>query len=317
MDGPRHLFTVLTPTYNRAHTLPRVYESLREQTLQDFEWVVVDDGSSDGTRELVLAWQQEARFPIHYFWQENQHKKTAFNRGVREARGELLVALDSDDSLDMNALYTMAQAWQALLPEERMRFVAITGLCARPDGRIVGDMFPEDVIDATVLDMAFKHQVKGEKFGCMRTEVLRQFPFPEDVSGFVPESLVWRAIGRAGYLTRFVNQVFRVYHDSDDSLSVEGRTAERHALGLWLLARDTVVECLPWFRHAPKEFLKAAARYTRFGLHLKRQKQEPPPGSELRGWAARSLVVAMWPFGALLYLRDRMRGTQPGGAAVA
>ena len=64
----RHLFTVLTPTYNRAHTLERAYRSLCEQTYQDFEWVVIDDGSTDGTRELVLGWQQEARFPIHYAW---------------------------------------------------------------------------------------------------------------------------------------------------------------------------------------------------------------------------------------------------------
>src|SRR5690606_22061006 len=144
---------------------------LREQTLQDFEWVVGDDGSSDGTRELVLAWQQEARFPIHYFWQENQHKKTAFNRGVREARGELLVALDSDDSLDRNALYTMAQAVGG-------GDVARPGLGERQDGRSVGGLFREEGIVGAVLHMAFQHQVKGEKFGCMRTEVLRQFPFP-------------------------------------------------------------------------------------------------------------------------------------------
>lgn len=310
MDGPCHLFTVLTPTYNRAHTLPRVYDSLRDQTLQDFEWVVVDDGSSDNTRDLIASWQQEARFPINYLWQENQHKKTAFNRGVHAARGELLVALDSDDSLDTNALYTMAQTWHAMLPEERQRFFAITGLCARPDGRIVGDMFPKDILDATVLEMTFKHRVAGEKFGCMRTDVLRLFPFPEDIPGFVPESLVWRAIARAGYLTRFVNQVFRIYHDSSDSLSRQGREPGRHALGLWLLARDTVVECLPWFRYQPKEFFKAAARYTRFKQHLKHLNQPLPPGTELHGWGARVLITVMWPVGALLYVRDHLSARQ-------
>src|SRR5690554_5503093 len=130
----RHLFTVLTPTYNRAHTLERVYSSLEEQSFQDFEWVIVDDGSTDDTRERVREWQQQARFPIHYFWQENQHKKTAFNKGVREAHGELIVALDSDDSLDMNALDTMAQVWNDIPPPERSKFVAITGLCERPGG---------------------------------------------------------------------------------------------------------------------------------------------------------------------------------------
>ena len=90
MSAQRHLFTVLTPTYNRAHTLARVYDSLCAQIFQDFEWVVVDDGSTDNTRELVEHWCQTAVFPINYVWQPNQHKKTAFNRGVREARGELV-----------------------------------------------------------------------------------------------------------------------------------------------------------------------------------------------------------------------------------
>ncbi len=307
MSTRRHFFTVLTPTYNRAHTLQRVYDSLCDQSFQDFEWVIVDDGSTDNTSELIAEWAQAASFPIHYVWQANQHKKTAFNRGVREAQGELIVALDSDDSLDTNALDAMARAWDEIPVDQRSRYIAITGLCATPDGHIVGDMFPRDLIDATSLDMAFKYHVRGEKFGCMRTDVLRKFPFPEDVEGFVPESLVWRAMARAGYLTRFVNQVFRVYYDSADSLSSQGKATQQHALGLWLLAQDTVVECLPWFRYSPKEFFIAAARYTRFALHLKRGHQPIPPGRRLRGWGACALVGLMWPVGALLYLRDRSR----------
>lgn len=304
----RHLFTVITPTFNRAHTLERAYLSLREQSFQDFEWVIVDDGSTDGTRALVVYWQQEASFPIHYVWQKNQHKKTAFNRGVKKARGELVVVLDSDDSLDTNALYAMAGAWAGIPEVERPRFVAITGLCARPNGNIVGDMFPRDVFDATALDMTFKYHIKGEKFGCLRTDVLLQFPFPEEVAGFVPESLVWRAIARAGYLTRFVNQVFRVYHDSADSLTKQSRdSGQQHALGLWLLAQDTVVECLPWFRYQPQAFLMAAARYTRFSLHLRHVNEPIPLGRGLRGIGPRALVGLMWPVGALLYMRDRAR----------
>ncbi len=314
MSSRRFAFTVLTPTYNRAHTLERVYRSLVDQTFQDFEWLVVDDGSTDNTRELVAGWQQEARFPIRYVWQENAHKKAAFNRGVAQAQGELLVALDSDDSLDVNALYAMRQVWSGLDAHEQERFVAVTGLCARPDGKVVGDMFPADVFDATVLDMTFKHRVKGEKFGCMRTAVLREFPFPEDNAGFVPESLVWRAIARAGYLTRFVNQVFRVYHDSDDSLSSQGKAGAQHALGLWLLAHDTINNCLPWFRYHPREFLLSAARYTRFGLHLKQQGFAAPV-SRLNGLAPPLLVGLMWPAGVAMYVRDQARMQRRGEPA--
>ncbi|MGG5143650.1 glycosyltransferase family 2 protein [Alcaligenes sp. SJTW-7] len=303
----RHLFTVLTPSYNRAHTLERVYRSLCEQTCQDFEWVVVDDGSTDGTRELVQGWQQQAPFPIRYAWQENRHKKAAFNHGVALAQGELVVALDSDDTLLVNALYDMAQIWADIPLQERAGYAGITGLCVRPDGKVVGDMFPKDVFDASALDISFRYHVRGEKFGCLSTAVLRRFPFPDQIDGFVPESLVWRAIARAGYKNRFVNIVFRVYHDSPDSLSVQGKTSQQHALGLWLLAQDTVVKCLPWFRYEPKAFLMAAARYTRFGLHLRASGRTPPAGYGLEGLASYLLVALMWPVGAALYLRDKRR----------
>lgn len=302
------LFTVLTPTYDRAHTLPRAYESLCAQTCRDFEWCIVDDGSTDGTRELVMAWQAQSPFPIHYVWQHNQHKKTAFNRGVAQANGELIVALDSDDTLSPDALASMAQAWQALDADRRTDYVGIIGLCARPDGHIVGDRYPDDVQDMVSLDMTFRHHVRGEKFGCLRTAVLRQFPFPESIPGFVPESLVWRAIARAGYLTRFVNQVFRVYYDSPDALSHQGGQAGRHALGLWLLAHDTVAHCLPWLRDDPMAFLKAAARYTRFRLHLRHDGVDLPADRRLTHPLSWALVLAMWPLGAALYLRDRLRG---------
>jgi len=286
-----------------------VYASLCGQTFRDFEWVVVDDGSTDDTRTLVRAWRREAPFPIRYSWQANRHKKSAFNRGVRQARGELIVALDSDDSLRGDALAAMAGIWNGMTPAERDRHVAVTGLCATTRGRIVGDRFPRDGMDATVLDMVFRYRVRGEKFGCMRTDVLRRFPFPEDVPGFVPESLVWRAIARAGYLSRFVNQIFRIYHDSDDSLSRQGRDGALHALGLLLLARDTLVECWPWFVHRPSEFFKAGARYTRFALHARRAGQAPPSRYRLSGWRAYALVSLMWPLGALLYVRDRVRAS--------
>lgn len=316
MVGWRHLFSVVTPTFNRAHTLGRVYQSLREQSFQDFEWVVVDDGSTDETQSLVSAWQREASFPIHYVWQANQHKKTAFNNGVRHARGEWLVALDSDDALDPNALYNMSRAWDDIPAGDRARYVAITGLCAQSDGRIVGDMYPQDVLDTTSLDMTFRYHVRGEKFGCLRTDVLRQFPFPEDIPGFVPESLVWRAIARAGYLTRFVNQVFRVYFNSGDSLSRQGRGAEsaRHALGLWLLSYDTVEHCLAWFRYQPGSFFMAAARYTRFALHMRDSGQARPGGRRLTHSGSRMLVILMWPVGAGLYVRDRFSAARRASA---
>ena len=98
------LLTVCTPTYNRAHTLPRLYESLVRQTSQDFEWLVVDDGSTDNTRELVDGWVAEGRIRIRYVYKENGGKPSAHNLGVRMAAGELFFCVDSDDYLTDNAV---------------------------------------------------------------------------------------------------------------------------------------------------------------------------------------------------------------------
>lgn len=306
----RYQFTILTPTYNRAHTLSRVYQSLAEQDLRDFEWLIIDDGSTDNTKAVVKQWQQEADFPIRYIWQPNQHKKTALNRGISVTQGELIVALDSDDALEPNALNDMARIWRDIPLQERRHYAAITGLCKSPSGAIVGDIYPYDVFDANPLDLQFKFAVKGEKFGCLSTSVMQRFPFPESILGFVPESLVWRSIARAGYKTRFVNQVYRVYYDSSDSLSEQGRSnASQHALGLWLLAQDTLVNCTPWLHYSPIDFFKAAARYTRFGLHMRQQAIKRPAGYGLRGVTAVALVCSMAPVGALLFLRDKIRAS--------
>lgn len=306
----RYQFTVLTPTYNRAHTLNRVYDSLSEQDLQDFEWIIIDDGSTDNTKTVVAQWQQEADFPIRYIWQPNQHKKTAFNQGVRVAQGELIVALDSDDALEPNALNDMARTWRDIPVSERDQYAAITGLCKTPGGAVVGDIYPYDQFDANPLDLQFKFAIKGEKFGCLSTAVMQRFPFPENIPGFVPESLVWRSIARAGYKTRFVNQVYRVYYESADSLSEQGRSnAAQHALGLWLLAHDTVVNCIPWLHYKPSEFFKAAARYTRFGLHMRQQAIKRPVGYTLHGATAVALVYSMAPMGLVLFLRDKIRAS--------
>lgn len=98
------MLTIFTPTYNRAHLLPNLYQSLLNQKRVDFEWLIVDDGSTDGTEELVNQWIEEAVLTIRYFRKENSGKHTAINKGVQLAKGELFLIVDSDDVLAENAL---------------------------------------------------------------------------------------------------------------------------------------------------------------------------------------------------------------------
>lgn len=300
------LFTVFTATHNRKLTLPRVYESLCRQTLRDFEWLIVDDGSTDDTEELVAVWQREGRLDIRYVWQKSGHKKTAFNHGVRLARGKLFLPLDSDDACVPEALERLAHHWWAIPDEQRDGFSAVTALCRDEEGRIVGDPFPQDVLDSNPMELRYVHRVGGEKWGFQRTAVLRQFPFPEDVLGLVPEDVVWAPIGRE-YKTRYVNELLRVYHEPPPGVETQvSKSVDFPAMAPghveWMLAVLSLE--LPYFRHRPWSFLRSAAFLLRFSLHLGRDGVQTL--RRVQPGLACGLVVVAAPWGLLLYCRDRL-----------
>lgn len=212
-------FTVLTPTYNRAHTLNRVYRSLLAQTCGDFEWLIVDDGSTDETSTLIRRWVDEGKLVIRYFSQRNGGKHVAFNRGVREARGHMVVPLDSDDECVPEALERFRYHWQAIPDLERQRFASIMCLCRDEMGGVLSNRLPCEVVDGRPFEVTSRLRLSGEMWIALRIEVLRAHPFPEfPGERFVPEGLVWNRIGRH-YITRFINEPLRTYFDSLDSLS--------------------------------------------------------------------------------------------------
>jgi glycosyltransferase involved in cell wall biosynthesis len=299
----RYQFTVFTPTYNRAHTLHRVYDSLKIQTFKDFEWVIVDDGSTDATREIVEGWQKEGLFPIRYFTQRNQHKKVAFNKGVQEAQGEFFLNLDSDDACVPEALERFNTHWWNIPETERAHFIGVCCLCKTPDGNIVGDRFPSDIFDSDSLESFHRYRVQGEKWGFLRLDVIKQFPFPENVIGLVPESLIWSRIAKQ-YKTRFVNDALRIYYCDGFDVRAPVNFHNR-ADGTALRAREALENEWEWLCDHPTFFLKSAANYTRSHLHL----QDAQPGKRwpLKTWRSKLLVALCWPLGALVYIKDRIR----------
>src|SRR5690606_10027348 len=96
--------TIVTPTFNRSHTLPRAFESLKNQIFKDFKWIIMDDGSNDGTEELVKNFQKESPFEIEYFYGSNQHKFHTVFEGIKKVKTPYFVILDSDDSYPEDAL---------------------------------------------------------------------------------------------------------------------------------------------------------------------------------------------------------------------
>ncbi|MDR5638518.1 glycosyltransferase family 2 protein [Thermosynechococcus sp. PP42] len=301
--------TLFTPTYNRAHTLPRLYQSICRQTLRNFEWLIVDDGSTDGTQALVEQWQSaDNDFPIRYIWQPNQHKKVAFNRGVREARGKWFVPIDSDDELLPDALEQFMRMWQSIPEAEVDRYCAVVGLCVDAHGAVVGDRFPSEPLDATAIEQWFDHRIRGEKLGCLRTDVLRSYLFPEDIPNYVPESVVWFPMAQR-YTQRCFNVPVRIYHRDVESVTqpVNALRAKYQNAEGAVLSYAEVLNCVTWARclKSPLRVAFLAVQYGRWALYLPKAKRRHKPARI----GARVLAGVMRPLGWVLYGLDHLRLT--------
>lgn len=301
------LSTIFTPTYNRAHTLHRVFESLRAQTSRNFEWLVIDDGSTDNTEQLVDGWARCADFSIRYLRQEHSGKHFAHNHALIEARGELFTVLDSDDAFVPDALEKLERLWHGIPASERHAFYSVGGLCHDQNGVLVGDRFPANPYDADLREMIYADHVRGEKVILGLTDVLRCYPFPEIPGTYVPEGMVWLDIAKR-FKTRWSNEVVRIYYVNDPAtgMTVSQRGSRgHHALGrwhyyIWLLNND-----LEYFFHSPMVFVKAAARLPLTGWLAGRRLRDGL--SALKSFWAKLLVLVTLPLSAPFYAAERVQ----------
>lgn len=247
-------FTVLTPTYNRAHTLHRVYESLCEQTYRDFEWLIIDDGSTDQTGEIVSGWK--SWFPIRYVQKSNGGKHSAVNLGASLAQGEFVLILDSDDACLPRAMERFDYHWRQV--PDPARFLGTSGLCCTPDGKLSGIPYSDHPIDGSSLADALRYGGNCERWTMIRTDVLREFPFPEG-ERFVTEALIWNRMLKK-YAVRYFNEPVRVYYPDSGGLSANGKqlliSSPKATLAYF---RELALSSVPF-----QVRLKAAANFCRF-----------------------------------------------------
>ena len=164
--------TVFTPAYNRAHTIGRTYESLCRQTCKDFEWLVVDDGSSDNTRELVEGWIAEGKIPIRYIYQQNQGMHGAHNTAYRNINTPLNTCIDSDDYMPDDAVEKILNCWQQHGSD---KVSGLVGLDVTEDGSLIGTKFPPGM-EKTTLQGFYEAGGSGDKKLVYRTEVIKRYP---------------------------------------------------------------------------------------------------------------------------------------------
>ena len=297
-------FTVFTATHNRAHLLQRVFDSLASQTDRDFEWLIVDDGSTDDTESIVRDWASRAGFPVRYIRQPHSGKHVAFNRGVREARGRLFLTWDSDDGAVPEALERFRAHWDAIPSDRRSGFSAVSALRRYEDGTPIGDPFPSDVLDSDPLDLYFRYRVRGDKWGFHLTSVLRDHPFPEPEGvTFVSESIVWFAIARH-YRTRYVNEFLGLNFPASASEPRLSSLTVTTAQGRLLFHEAVIEEYLDYASIAPLLILKSLVNYSRYSFIV--GTGLPAQVARIETVGRKVLVLSAVPLGFLFFIRDRL-----------
>jgi glycosyltransferase involved in cell wall biosynthesis len=244
--------TIFTPTFNRAHTLPRLYQSLKQQTSLNFEWIIVDDGSTDETKELVQSFISESILDITYKYVENGGKMRAINRGVSLAKGKFFFVVDSDDYLSEECVEKIL-FHSSSLPQK------MGGLVFRKINLVedkVENEFPEYSFDSFPIEVFYKRRILGDKAEVIRTQLLKMNAFPEiEGEKFVPEGLIWNRIGEE-YGFRYINEPIYFFEYLPDGYTQNlKKCLKENPGGFYLYYRDILRYSLP-FSNRVKFFLR-------------------------------------------------------------
>lgn len=167
----KHLITIFTPTYNRAHTLGRTYQSLCCQTSHNFRWLIVDDGSTDNTARMVQIWKREDKIPIDYVFKENGGLYTAYNTAYQHIYTELSACIDSDDYMPQDGVEKIIECWKCRGSD---KYAGIIGLDFTPRGEAIGGFFPPDLREVFFPEVGWKYHHHGDTKLVLRTELMKQ-----------------------------------------------------------------------------------------------------------------------------------------------
>lgn len=283
------LLTIFTPTYNRDYILPRLYDSLLNQTDKNFEWVLVDDGSSDNTEEIVKQWINDGRINIRYFKQPNQGKHIAINTGLDVARGDLFFIVDSDDALKTQAVERIIDFWNNNGSDI---FSGIISYREFPDGTLVGTQLPDEVKACKLRETESKYGSVGDKVVIYRTDIISRFRYPKfEGEKFFGESFVFNQIDDIMDML-IMNEKLYLFDYQKDGLSQNFRKLYReNPLGM-LTSMSQALK----YKTGRKSFIKTLAHIACLAMRLNKLKVFFREGTVF------DQIIAL-PLGVVLYLK--------------
>lgn len=214
--------TIFTPTYNRGYCLNNLYESLLRQKYNDFEWIIIDDSSTDNTEKIVSKWIEENKLNIKYIKQEHGGKHRAINKALDIAKGKYFFIVDSDDMLTDNAI-ELIYKWISELNVENIAGVA--GTKVSKEGKIWGgipNIGNKKYIDASNFERQ-KYKLLGDKAEVFKTNIIKKYKMPEfDNEYFVTEDVCYQEIAADGYKIRWYNEPIYMCEYLEDGLTNTG-----------------------------------------------------------------------------------------------
>lgn len=283
--------TVFTPTYNRARTLGRTYRSLCRQTCKDFEWLVIDDGSTDGTRELVQSFIDEKAIPVRYIYKENGGLYTGYNTAYAVIDTELNVCIDSDDYMPDNAVELIVSTWRERGSE---RYAGIIGLdfFAASDTPIAG-RFPDGMSECMFLELYAKGIHRGDSKQVMRTDLMRRAAPQVGFEGekyFNPVYMLLQVCDERPLIVLNENLCYVEYQQSD---SMSADIFRQYADSPRSFTKLRLLEM--GLKH------NTAANRFRSAVHYVATRLLAGEARQLMNAPHKALVICALPFGAVLY----------------
>lgn len=211
--------TIFTPTYNRAYCLDQCYQSLIKQTNQNFVWLIIDDGSTDDTKQLIERWIDENKISIKYHYQENQGMHGGHNAAYRLIETELNVCIDSDDFMPPKAVEHIIIFWENSAKKDNS-IAGFIGLDSYKDGRIIGEFFPENINKSTLEDVYHKYKIYGDKKIVFITDIVKKYtPYPiYPNERFVPLGSLYLLIDK-DYKFLLLNEILCIVEYMEDGSS--------------------------------------------------------------------------------------------------
>lgn len=314
-DDASPCFSIITPIFNRSETMKRTIASVESQLYRDFEYIMIDDGSTDDIDSVVIPFLNSTDIPVMYVKKDNGGVHTARNIGLANARGHYYIELDSDDELTSNALQVFFDTWNLEEVKNNPLCREIVAQCVNEKGERCGSPFPGDINEMSSKEA---HKVcgivNGEHIGCSLASIRKRYPYPEPNGvTFYTESILWALMDKE-YSSYYINDTLRVYHsEGDDHLNTMlDKTRKKKSLqscrnGLW--------ECSyilnKWKEYKDSGFcyFENLVRYSVMRHVLKRRRDCFVSENNLTGVRNKFLYGCLFPLTFLVslkYEKDRM-----------